>query len=127
MTAPKFFICKKCGNIVGMIVDSKMPLTCCGQEMQELVPNTVDAAKEKHVPEVCIDGNMVHVHVGSTEHPMTPEHYIQWVYLQTNKGGQRKILDPGDKPQLIFALTPDDFPVAAYAYCNLHGLWMTKF
>ena len=121
MTAHKFFICKKCGNIVGMIVDSKMPLTCCGQEMQELVPNTVDAAKEKHVPEVCIDGNMVHVHVGSTEHPMTPEHYIQWVYLQTNKGGQRKILDPGDKPQLIFALTPDDFPVAPRGRCPFFG------
>ena len=71
MTAHKFFICKKCGNIIGMIHDSTMPLSCCGQEMQELVPNTVDAAKEKHVPEVCIDGNMVHVHIGSTEHPMT--------------------------------------------------------
>ena len=127
MTAPKFFICKKCGNIVGMVYDSKQPLSCCGEAMQELVPNTVDAAKEKHVPAVCVDGNQVHVHIGSTEHPMAPEHYIEWVYLQTNQGGQRKLLQPGAKPQVVFSLTQDDFPIAAYAYCNLHGLWMTKF
>ena len=127
MTAPKFFICKKCGNIVGMVYDSKQPLSCCGEAMQELVPNTVDAAKEKHVPAVCVDGNHVHVHIGSTEHPMAPEHYIEWVYLQTNQGGQRKLLQPGAKPQVVFSLTQDDFPIAAYAYCNLHGLWMTKF
>lgn len=127
MTAPKFFICKKCGNIVGMVYDSKQPLSCCGEAMQELVPNTVDAAKEKHVPAICIDGNQVHVHIGSTEHPMAPEHYIEWVYLQTNQGGQRKLLHPGAKPQVVFSLTQDDFPIAAYAYCNLHGLWMTKF
>ena len=127
MTAPKFFICNKCGNIVGMVYDSKQPLSCCGEAMQELVPNTVDAAKEKHVPAICIDGNQVHVHIGSTEHPMAPEHYIEWVYLQTNQGGQRKLLHPGEKPQVVFSLTQDDFPIAAYAYCNLHGLWMTKF
>ena len=127
MTAPKFFICKKCGNIVGMVYNSKQPLSCCGEAMQELVPNTVDAAKEKHVPAICIDGNQVHVHIGSTEHPMAPEHYIEWVYLQTNQGGQRKLLHPGEKLQVVFSLTQDDFPIAAYAYCNLHGLWMTKF
>ena len=127
MTAPKFFICKKCGNIVGMVYDSKQPLSCCGEAMQELVPNTVDAAKEKHVPAVCVDGNHVHVHIGSTEHPMAPEHYIEWVYLQTNQGGQRKLLHPDEKPQVVFSLTQDDFPLAAYAYCILHGLWMTKF
>ena len=126
MTAPKFFICKKCGNIVAMVVDSKMPITCCGQEMQELVPNTTDAAKEKHVPVICPDGNLVYVQIGSTDHPMLEEHYIEWVYLQTEQGGQRKLLYPGHKPQVVFALTPGDKPLAAYAYCNLHGLWLAK-
>ena len=123
MTAPKFFICKKCGNIVGMVYDSKQPLSCCGEAMQELVPNTVDAAKEKHVPAICIDGNQVHVHIGSTEHPMAPEHYIEWVYLQTNQGGQRKLLHPGEKPEVSFAICEGDEVEAVYAYCNLHSLW----
>ncbi len=126
MTAHKFFICKKCGNMVGMIVDSNMPLTCCGEEMQELVPNTVDAAQEKHVPDISVEGSTITVRVGSVEHPMIPAHYIEWVYLQTEKGGQRKVLTPGDKPQVTFALTADDRPLAAYAYCNLHGLWMKE-
>lgn len=126
MTAHKFFICKKCSNMVGMIVDSNMPLTCCGEEMQELVPNTVDAAQEKHVPDISVEGSTITVRVGSVEHPMIPAHYIEWVYLQTEKGGQRKVLTPGDKPQVTFALTADDRPLAAYAYCNLHGLWMKK-
>lgn len=126
MTAHKFFICKKCGNMVGMIFDSKMPLTCCGEEMQELTPNTVDAAQEKHVPDVSVDGSTIIVRIGSVEHPMIPAHYIEWVYLQTEKGGQRKALKPGDKPLVTFSLTADDHPIAAYAYCNLHGLWMKE-
>lgn len=126
MTERKFFYCKHCGNIVGMIFDSKAPLTCCGEIMQELVPNTVDAAVEKHVPVIKVDGNLVHVEVGSTAHPMIDAHYIEWIYLKTTKGGQRKILHPNDAPSVAFALTGDDKPVAAYAYCNLHGLWMKK-
>ena len=126
MTAPKFFICKKCGNIVGMVYDSKQPLSCCGEAMQELVPNTVDAAKEKHVPAICIDGNQVHVHIGSTEHPMAPEHYIEWISLQTKQGNQRKILKPGQKPEATFALCEGDEVEAVYAYCNLHSLWKSE-
>ncbi len=126
MAARKFFICKHCGNIVGMVFDAKVPLTCCGEKMTELVPNTVDASAEKHVPVVRVDGSMVYVEIGSAPHPMSEEHYIQWVYMETAKGGQRKALKPGEEPKTVFALTQDDKPVAVYAYCNLHGLWMTE-
>lgn len=123
MSERKFFICKHCGNIVGMVYDSGVNVACCGEAMAELVPNTVDAAQEKHVPVVTVDGNLVHVAVGSVEHPMLEAHYIQWIYLETVKGGQRKTLKPGEKPEVTFALTEDDKAIAAYEYCNLHGLW----
>ncbi len=126
MLKRKIFICEHCGNIVGMVVDGKAPMTCCGEVMKELVPNTVDAAHEKHVPVVTIEGNLVHVAVGSVAHPMLPEHYIQWVYLQTTHGGQRKALQPGAKPEVTFALTEDEKAEAAYEYCNLHGLWVKE-
>ena len=118
----KFYICKHCGNIVGMINNSGVPIVCCGEKMQEIVPNTVDAAQEKHIPVVTVNGNNVHVEVGSVAHPMTEEHYIQWIYIETENGGQRKALKPGDAPVADFELK-DDKLVAAYAYCNLHGLW----
>lgn len=123
--AQKFFRCKHCGNLVGMIHDSGAPLTCCGEEMQELVANSTDAATEKHVPVVTVEGDTVHVTVGSVEHPMTEAHYIQWIYLKTEKGGQRKCLTPSDKPQASFKLA-DDKLVAVYEYCNLHGLWVKE-
>jgi superoxide reductase len=93
--------------------------------MEELVPNTVDAAKEKHVPVVTVEGNKVVVEVGSVAHPMLEEHFIQWIYLQTKNGGQRKCLVPGQEPKAVFALE-DDEVVAVYEYCNLHGLWKTE-
>ncbi len=118
----QFFLCEECGNLVGMIHNSGAPMTCCGQKMKELTPNTVDAAKEKHVPVVKVEGDLVTVEVGSVAHPMTEAHLIQWIYLQTEKGGQRKMLKPGEEPKAVFALH-DDKAVAAYEYCNLHGLW----
>jgi superoxide reductase len=120
---PKFFVCKKCGNLVGMVHASGAKMECCGEQMSELVPNTTDAAKEKHVPVIAVSGSTVTVKIGSVEHPMTPEHSIQWVYLETSKGGQRKVLNPGEKPEVSFALTADEKAIAAYAFCNLHGLW----
>ncbi len=125
MSKPRFFICKHCGNLVGMIHDSNVPMMCCGERMTELVPGSVDASKEKHVPVVTVDGNKVKVDVGSIAHPMTEEHLIQWVYLESEHGGQRKSLSAGEAPQAVFALEGDK-PVAAYAYCNLHGLWKTE-
>ena len=120
----KIFICNTCGNIVGMVFDSGVNMVCCGEEMEELVPNTVEASIEKHLPVVEIEGNLVKVNVGSADHPMIPEHYIEWIYIQTEKGGQRKNLSPGEAPNAVFALENDKV-VAAYAYCNLHGLWKT--
>ena len=125
MTEVKFFICKHCGNLVGMIHASGVPMICCGEKMTALEPNTVDASAEKHVPVIAVDGNTVKVKVGSAAHPMLAEHHIEWIYLATEKGGQRKALNPGDAPEAMFTLI-DDKPVAAYAYCNLHGLWMAK-
>ncbi|MDD4689545.1 MAG: desulfoferrodoxin family protein [Eubacteriales bacterium] len=122
----KFYICKQCGNIIGLINNSGVPLVCCGEEMTELVPNTIDAAVEKHLPVIKVDGNKVIVEIGSTPHPMTQEHYIMWVYIDTKKGGQRKELEPGDKPYVEFALTDDDTLESAFAYCNIHGLWKSS-
>jgi len=119
----KFFICKQCGNIIGLINNAKVPLVCCGEEMTELIPNTFDASAEKHVPVIKIDGNRVTVEIGSAPHPMTEQHYISWVYIQTEKGGQRKILSPGEEPRAEFLVTDDDKLQCAYAYCNLHSLW----
>lgn len=121
----RFYRCKHCGNIVGMINASGVPVVCCGEKMEELVPNTTEAATEKHLPAVTILGNTVQVEVGSVAHPMEEKHYIQWIYLQTKNGGQRKCLAPGDAPKAIFALY-DDEVVAVYEYCNIHGLWKTE-
>ncbi len=119
----KFFVCERCGNFVGMIKESGAPMVCCGEKMKELVPGTSDGAVEKHVPVVKLEGKKVIVTVGEVEHPMVDAHYIEWIAIETAKGAQRKVLKPGDKPELEFILTDDDSFVAAYAYCNLHGLW----
>ena len=121
----KFYVCRHCGNLIGMIHDAGVPIICCGEKMEELVPNTVEASGEKHVPQVTVADGIVKVDVGSVAHPMTPEHSIQWVYVKTEKGGQRKNLQPGEAPTVSFSLA-DDKPLAVYAYCNLHGLWMTE-
>lgn len=122
----KFYICRHCGNIIGKVKDAGVPVVCCGQKMEELIPGSVDAATEKHVPVVNVDGNIVNVRIGSVDHPMTEEHLIEWVYLETEEGGQKKVLKAGDAPALSFALTEGDKAKAVYAYCNLHGLWKTE-
>ena len=123
----KLYYCTHCGNIIFKVVDKGVPVMCCGQKMEELVPNTTDAAQEKHVPVVEKtphgSGSSVTVKVGSVEHPMLPEHFIEWIVLETQQGSQIKHLKPGEKPQAVFALAEGDQTVAAYAYCNLHGLW----
>ena len=120
-----FYICKHCGNLIGMIKNSGVPVICCGEPMSELIPGSVDASHEKHVPVISVDGDTVSVEVGSAEHPMLPEHYIEWICLVTEKGKQRKCLKPGDEPKLVFSLV-EDKPLAAYAYCNIHGLWLQE-
>lgn len=118
-----FYICEHCGNIVTMVRDAGVPVMCCGQKMTLLVPGTVDAAAEKHVPVVEADGRTVVVRVGSVAHPMLPEHSIQWIALKTNQGSQIKYLKPGEEPLARFALTEGETVEAVYEYCNLHGLW----
>ena len=119
----KFYKCDVCGNIIAKVEDSGVNVVCCGKEMKEIKANTTDGAHEKHVPVVEINGNMVNVKVGSTEHPMSDEHYIQWIAVETSSGNQRKCLKPGDKPEACFALCDGDEVLAVYEYCNLHGLW----
>ena len=121
----KFFVCKHCGNMVGLIDNRGVPMVCCGEKMAELVPNTVEASAEKHLPAVIGVGGGIEVPVGSVPHPMTEEHRVAFVYVETERGGQRKGVEVGDEPKVTFTFA-DDTPVAVYAYCNLHGLWKTE-
>jgi len=125
MKNTKFYICPHCGNIVEMVHDSGVKPFCCGQKMNELVPNTVEASGEKHIPAVKVEGSIVEVNVGSVDHPMVDVHWIEWVQLITDKGSYRKWLNPGEAPNVIFRLG-EEKPIAVYAYCNLHGLWKTE-
>ena len=122
MKNAKFYICPHCRNIAEMVYDTDIPLHCCGDQMEVLVPGSVDASVEKHVPDVKIGKGLVEVNVGSVNHPMEEVHWIEWVQLSTDQGSYRKWLNPGDKPNVIFLLG-DEKPLTVYAYCNLHGLW----
>ena len=119
----KFYICRHCGNIIAMICDHGVPVYCCGEKMKAMDPGSQDASQEKHVPVYEVKDGIVHVAVGSVEHPMTPEHYIQWICLETEHGIQYAHLDPDDKPQAKFALCSGDEVRAVYAFCNQHDLW----
>lgn len=119
----KFFICEHCKNIMTLVQDSGVPVMCCGQKMTELVPGTTDGAAEKHVPAVTVDDRKVSVKVGEVEHPMMEAHYIMFICVETSIGNHIKYLKPGEKPEAEFFLADNEEFVAAYEYCNLHGLW----
>ncbi len=121
----KFYVCSRCGNLIEMVKDSGVNPVCCGEKMTLLAPNTVDAAGEKHIPVVTLEDGAVYVNVGEVTHPMTEAHSIEWIYLETDKGAYRANLTPDKTPEATFAIA-DEKPVAVYAYCNLHGLWMTE-
>ncbi len=121
----EMYKCSHCGNIVVMAHNSGVPVVCCGEPMNRLEANTVDAAREKHVPVVNVDGSKVSVRVGSVEHPMMDEHYIELIILETENSLQIRYLKPTDKPESVFSLADGDKAVAVYEYCNLHGLWKT--
>lgn len=121
--AVKFYKCPHCGNIIIKLHDAQVPVVCCGQKMEELIPGTTDAAVEKHVPAVSVDGKKVCVKVGSVEHPMLDVHYIEFIILESKEGIQVKYLKPEEAPAAEFVLSESDEPVAVYEYCNLHGLW----
>lgn len=118
-----FYRCEKCGKIVAVVKGTKVPTMCCGEAMKEIIPGTTDAAVEKHVPVFEVVDGIVNVTVGAVEHPMLPEHYIEWVAIQTKNGNQRVALKPGAAPKASFALLEGDEVQAVYAYCNLHSLW----
>lgn len=122
----KFFICKHCGNIITHLFSSGVKVVCCGEPMAELIPNTSDGAGEKHVPVVKVNGQEVTVEVGSVQHPSLPAHYIQWIALHTENGVQFRYLKAGDTPKAVFMLADGEKAIAAYEYCNLHGLWKTE-
>lgn len=122
----KYFVCEHCGNIIEFAKSSGVPVMCCGQKMTELVPGTSDGAHEKHVPVVKQDGNHILVEIGSVEHPMVEAHYIEWIAIETKKGNQKVKLSYTDKPKAEFILTEGDEFIAAYEYCNLHGLWCSN-
>lgn len=122
----KFYACGICGNMIEYVKESGMKVVCCGQEMTELIPGTSDGAAEKHVPKVTVSGNQVLVEIGSVPHPMTEEHHIEWIVMETKKGSQKVKLDVNDEPKAVFLLAKGDEFVAAYEYCNLHGLWESE-
>lgn len=122
----KFFRCDLCGNVVEVIKDSHMPMSCCGENMTEIIPGTVDASHEKHVPVYVVEGTLVTVNVGAKDHPMTDAHYIEWIMIETNKGVYRKFLTPADKPRAEFSLCKDEKVINVYEYCNMHGLWKAQ-
>ena len=122
----EFYICEVCGNIITYVENAGVPVHCCGRPMKKLTPNTTDAAQEKHVPQVIVDGNKVHVNVGSVTHPMSAEHSITWVCIQTSRGVKLNYLSHDGRPETCFTLCDGEKLIATYAYCNLHGLWMAE-
>ena len=126
MKKTRFYICPHCRNIAEMVYDTDIPLCCCGDRMSELLPGTVEASTEKHIPEVKVMDGRVEVNVGSVDHPMVEVHWIEWVQVVTDQGSYRKYLNPGQAPKVSFLLHSDEKPLEVYAYCNLHGLWKTE-
>ena len=119
----KFFRCNHCKQIIVKVAETPVPVMCCGEKMQEIIPGSVDAATEKHVPVYTVNGNVVDVKVGDVAHPMLEEHYITFIAIETNKGAQIKYLNPNQAPEASFVLAEGEELVAVYEYCNLHGLW----
>lgn len=117
--------CKTCGKVVEVLKDAPVPLLCCGDPLEELIPGTSDGAAEKHVPIAEVQDGKVMISVGSVDHPMEETHDIEWIYLCTDKAVHRKELHPGDAPKASFVLGQGEKPEEVYAYCNLHGLWKT--
>ena len=119
----QFYTCKHCGNLMAMIHNAGVPVQCCGEKMHRLEPGTTEASGEKHIPVYTLEGNTVHVTVGSVEHPMTEEHYIGCICLESDRVVQYAHLTPTDKPSARFALCNGDKVRAVYAFCNQHHLW----
>jgi len=122
----KFYRCPICGNFFGVIHDSGAVPICCGKPMEVVEANSTEASHEKHIPVVELQGDKLHVKVGSVPHPMLLEHYIQWIFVVTNKGRHRMVLEPNKPAETVVALVPGEKVLRVYAYCNLHGLWVKE-
>lgn len=118
-----FYRCEICGNLIGLIKRGRGQLVCCGKPMKELKANTTEASTEKHIPVATRKDGKIYVEVGSVLHPMTEEHYIEWVAAVTDSGTERISLSPTDEPKAVFC---DKENAEVYAYCNLHGLWKAE-
>lgn len=123
MKEVKFYRCKHCGNIIVKLIDSKVPVKCCGENMEEIIPNSTECAQEKHIPTVNRVGNVVMVCVSDVIHPMTEKHLINFVLLHTANGYYVKEFVYTDEPKCEFMIKEDEEVINVYAYCNLHGLW----
>lgn len=121
----KILKCSHCGNVTFVLHDAGVPMMCCGEPMQALVPGSTDAAQEKHVPAVTLEGSTLTAAVGSVPHPMLQEHYIEWVALHQGDRVQFVKLHPGEEPKATF-VAEEGKPYTVYEYCNLHGLWKTE-
>ena len=117
----QIYKCEICGNIVEMLHEGAGELVCCGEPMKLLVENTVDAAKEKHVPVIEKTAGGVKVKVGSVVHPMEDKHYIEWIEIIADGRAYRQFLKPGDAPAAVFEIKANK--IEAREHCNLHGLW----
>lgn len=123
----KFYYCKHCGKIIALVKDSGTPTICCGEVMEELVPQVQEGLMEKHVPVIKVTGNMVSVVVGSKIHPSEEKHFIEWILLNTDRGIQQKWLSPGESPMADFAIMTGERVEAAYEFCSLHKLWKADY
>ncbi len=121
-TRLQVYKCQVCGNIVEVLHEGAGTLVCCGQDMTLITENTVDAAKEKHVPDVSKSGNGILAKIGSVAHPMEEKHYIEWIQVIAADGtSNRKFLKPGQAPEAEFCCVDEKATVREY--CNIHGLW----
>ena len=119
----KLFLCNHCGNITALIENAGVPLYCCGEKMHALTPESAEGAPEKHIPKYTREGNEIRVCVGENAHPMTEEHHISFVALETDGGVQYRKLSAGGQPEVVFPILLGEQVTNIYAYCNLHGLW----
>lgn len=126
MDDTKYYYCTVCGNVIVKVHDSGVMPMCCMREMEEMVPGSTDGKIESHVPVCEKHGKRVEVCVGSNPHPMERDHYIEWIEIVTDRGTQRRYLNPGDEPVAHFRMCDKEKLLGCYAYCNKHKLFRSE-
>lgn len=127
MMKVNFYYCPICGNVVTMVQENGANPICCGSAMREIRPHTEEMLAEKHLPILKECCGKVKIQVGSVLHPMDEKHHIQWIGIETNLGYMQRYLKTGEDPEYGFKLQPGEEVLHIYAYCNLHGLWVSDF